>query len=440
MEDLSFFERAELEAEIAVREWIRKTLRETFLQGMKRHLTLQADGNVRLDNLVGCLTLVQRLSDAWQGQLRKHQHGRTAQWVDDVHARGKQDLWSIPVTPLVLPTIATVTTTTTTTNDETEDNTQKRMVQEKGSIVETPAPATPKFEGPLIPYCELRYLVRPHLKQPNPLLAAEDPITLFKQLGKQGVSYWPLDPAVIDDMVAEISKRQRADRIATKDIEVEFMVPTVNEGQEENDTADPGEDEESKRLFSQALARSKGKIRVPRLGRKRKMEAYRQATIVRDIPRRASPIGSATYHVQSSLTVSEKEDALRYITSDVDTTDTAGMVSIFGPLQELGRINRLMQEKKGKRGTNAALTESQQRRRDMFFAKERIFPRRAQKNNDPGKYKSKIVRTEQDMGDGILNSYLEFDLGRTILEYTDKAGEKRLMLFSGLQVVLQESS
>jgi hypothetical protein len=384
---------------------------------------------------------VQKVSEAWQEQLKQNQHGRTAGWVEDVHTRGEQNLWSSPV-PMVDGTTVPTSEGEPPNEETNERETNDRNTETEAATTETPVLGPASNERQLVPYCELRYLTRPHLKQPNPLQDSEDPVSTFRKLGMQGVSSWPLDPKVIDHLAEEIPKRQRWERTGKKDVNVEVVVPKITDGADnntENDIiAEQEEDEESKRIFSQVLARNTSKIKVPRLRRKRKLEAQRQAEMIRDIPRLASSVGSATYHVPSSLSASEKDDALRYIIPDVSASDTHSVLSIFGVLEDLGKIYRILEEKKEKRPS--AQTEMQQRRREKFYAKERILPRRAQKNHDPGKYKSKVLRTEQDLGNGILKSFLDFDLGWTMLEYTNDAGEKRLMIFSSLQVVVEEAS
>ena len=289
----------------------------------------------------------------------------------------------------------------------------------------------------------------------------------------------------MDDLVEELPKRQRWERTGKKDINVQVVVvPRKNDGQdnhssrrttgileqqedEEMQDMQEMEDEESKRVFSQVLARTTSKIKVPRVRRRhQQMEAYQRQAGRRirddaDVPRLPSSIGSATYHVATTLSERDKEDALRYIISTPEeeerpttTHHESSRITIFGALEDLGTTYRRQEENQDTKQQRAGgrhhphphhedvavLTDRQQRRRDNYYVKERIFPRRAQKNHDPGKYKSKILRTEQELDDGTIQSFLDFDLGWTMIEYPDSKGEKRLMLFSSLQVVMEEEA
>ena len=484
-----FFQRAELEAERTVREWIRKTLRETFVQMMQRHLTVttatatqQQQQNedaspiaeeddvgqssttttvvLQMDNLAGCLAVVEKVSQKWQERLRNHQHRHTADWVEDVHTRGKSSLWSIPVPPRTVEEAAAAAESSRPRRRDAEDETGRTgrdVVQETEASgtsgqesQETSTLAAIHQRGPLIPYCALRYMTRPCLKQPHPFQTVNDPVALLRQFVRHGVSDWPLDASVIDDLAEEIPKRQRWERTGKKDVNVQVVVPRISDGQgnatssttNTNRIKQDEEEEESQRVFSQVLARNTSKIKVPRFRRKRRLEAQRQADRIQDVPRLASSVGSATYHVPTSLSEREKEDALRYVTPDSATSshpiDESSTITIFGELEDLGKMYRLQEVKKEKRPH--ALTDRQQRRRETFYVKERILPRRAQKNHDPGKYKSKIMRTEQVMDDGTIKSFLDFDLGWTMIEFPDNVGERRLMMFSNLQVVVEETT
>lgn len=359
----------------------------------------------------------------------------------------------------------------------------------------TTTTTTPTHDGPVIPYCELRYLTRPHLRQPNPLQGPRDhPLNVFRQLGRQGIiSYWPLDPSIIDDFAIEIPIRQRSERTTAgkkrggANLHVQIIVPGKNakgkdpmiEGVVEEED-DEEEQEESKRIFSQVLARTQSKINLPRFRRttKRKLlleEAaaavaasggtsrltqQQQRRIQENIPRPPSSIDSTVFHIPTSSlsTVSEEEDAIlrrKYLAPevyDIDSTENATITNIFGFLEDLGTLHRRRQskEKEGRSddGTVPLLTEQQERRQDRIYLKERIRPRRPQKNLFLRNMKSKILRTEEQdtttmmEDDGeipIMKSFLDFDLGWTLVEYTNPMdGQRKLMIFSSLQVTVIE--
>lgn len=459
----SFFQQAEWVAERNVREWIRKTLREVFLQAFQRclHLELEDEKTARLstEDLGRCMELVQRVSDAWKEELLQHKHSRTGEWVQDVWDSGQANLWSVELTvdrwkeyiqhqkgvPRVEATTgAQLQVDTDTTVDDSSKNDGdggSGRSSGDGNLLE-------------VPYCQLRKLGRQTTCKFEEVDGDNDALSKLKTMGQEKQSYWPLDHQIVDDTARTIPKRQRWEkRESSKSMNYQVVVPksssatqdksNENEQEEEGEELSP-ENATAQRILSDVLERAKNKIKSSRQGPKRKRG--RQAkTIVsqrKENPRPPSMVASSTHKVNEELTAQEKEDLDRLIHTDDESMDPDGRstVSIFGALQDLGKIHATIQEeKKRSQGRVKNPTEKQRRRQERAYIKERLAPHRIQKNQDPQTYRSKVLKTEQDCEDGTTKNFLEFDLGWSLLEY-EEGGEKRLMAFSSIQASIEEPS
>ena len=117
-------ERAEQAARATTKDWIRRALRESFLQALRQAWSIrynQTPVNSRdsspslqikkdkyederagtetqvelsLSGVNACLSLVERVSRSWQTKLKEEQHERVAQWVEEVYQEGKSSLWA----------------------------------------------------------------------------------------------------------------------------------------------------------------------------------------------------------------------------------------------------------------------------------------------------------------------------------------------------------
>jgi hypothetical protein len=127
-------ERAEQAARATTKDWIRRALRESFLQALRQAWSIrynQAPANARdsssslqtnkdddvdddeekyrdehervgtetrvelsLSGANACLSMVERVSRSWQTKLKEEQHERVAQWVEEAYQEGKSSLWA----------------------------------------------------------------------------------------------------------------------------------------------------------------------------------------------------------------------------------------------------------------------------------------------------------------------------------------------------------
>ncbi len=486
----SFFKRAESVAERNVREWIRKTLQEVFLRGFQQVLTgtvIQNDrptttttmttrtppppppintGTVTLQELEQCFDLVQSVSDAWQNELRSVQHFRTADWVHEMWEFGKANLWSVEWTAEQWNQRIM---STTNNNQHNEDDDDENYVTGNPSVRDMETHITAHGTNlenstgsiPQIPYCELRKLGRVTTCKES-LPETNDALFKLQQMGEKGQSYWPLDHQMLDDLAKSIPKRQRWERkTPTKKPKFHVVIPKPStslpsgigdntEGDEDEEMSrDPQEtatstmDTTSERIFAAVLKKCSSKIKTPKLPSKRKRVGLTNNTFQQDdVPRQPSTISASSYNVHKELTPHEKEELNRLMIHPDDDeidADCYSMATIFGELQNVGMTYAKIEEaKKGsEQGNSLNMTERQRRRHERAYIKQRLAPRRIQKNQDPQKYRSKVLRTEQQCEDGTTKTFLEFDLGWSLVEY-DEEGEKRLMVFSSIQATLEE--
>jgi hypothetical protein len=440
----SFFQRAESAAERNVREWIRKTLREVFLQAFQRHLQFDNNDNaakLSAEDLDKCMELVQRVSDAWQEELCQNKHLRTAAWVQDVWDSGRGNLWSVELTvdgwkerTILSHKGAPTASATSSVPVQVETDPIADLGTDVGGIS--------SGDGDLlkVPYCQLRKLGRHTTCKIEEGNQDSNVIAELQRLGQHKQSYWPLDHQIVEDTAKTIPKRQRWEKRRPSN-SMNYQV-VVNDDNEEEKEGEFLENTTAHRILSAVLERAKSKIKNPRQGNKRKRGRPTTAIAAQpeETPRLPSTVASSRHNVDEELTTQEKEELDRLIHPDDGDPDGRSMICIFGALQDIGKIHASIQrERKQSQGISTNLTEKQRRRQERAYIKERLAPHRIQKNQDPQKYRSKVLRTEQECEDGITKNFLEFDLGWSLLEY-DEGGEKRLMAFSSIQASLEEQS
>ena len=403
---------------------------------------LQAQG------LENCLELVRRVSEAWQHELRECKHFRTAQWVHEVCDSGRNNLWTVPLPSEGWMTSSNIVTKANHQHVDTSHESSQRietiiMAQNRRNDDDQHLP---------LPYSELRKLGRVTSSAMAP--QNTDFLSQLKYMGEQGQSYWPLDHEIIDEMAETIPKRQRWERrIPAKESKYQVVLSKNVRSNEDDEDEHDAEDNastvetssESDKIFAAVLRKSSNKIKSAKLpSKRRRLRPSHVLRSIDEIPRPPSNVSSSTHDVHEELTAAEKEELDRTMihpeddAAEINDESSFRMGSIFGALQDVGMIHaRIQEEKKAAEGKLAILSESQRRRQERVYIKERLVPRRIQKNQDPQKYRSKILRTEQECEDGTIKTFLELDLGWSLMEYWTE-GEKRLMVFSSMQITLEE--
>lgn len=480
----SFLQQAALSAEQSVREWIRKTLREVMMQALQNHIRPSTSSHHRdddvkmahlsLQDLQVCFKVVKRVSDGWRDELQKHKHIQTASWVQDVWESGRDNLWSQELSlerwNEILASRRHATSSVIATNENGAGSSETDLsIGANATQNDNPDVDAGTDNGLLkVPYCVLRTMVRPHSCQDDDE-TGDEILSKLKRMGQtKGQSYWPLDPQILEEAAQGIPKRQRCEKKGPRKASRAFyqlVPPSQNEnnqqqgGEEEHESADSGDEEAiaqkksseqessaSHQIISEVLKRRRTIRAPPKKSMKRGQlqPTISQSLLIGEIPRPASTISTSSLNTDE-LTAQEKEELQRSMIHSEEVVvddEEPSPTMIFGTLQEFGSIHAMIREQikqdQGQR-TMDDMTDAQRRRQQRAYVKERLAPHRSQKNQDPQKYRSKILRTEQDCEDGTTKHFLEFDLGWSLVEY-EKDGEKRLMAFDSIQAALEEKT
>ena len=259
---------AELSAERTIKKWIWRVLRKSFLQALRKALTIRhkpfsvdstdsstsemkndEDERIRtktqvelsLSALNSCFAFVDRVSQAWQTQLKEEQHERVAEWVEDVYRHGKTRLWTgdpIDVNssnfenenlnaadneekPLEHrykkePSYHSNTKGRTESDAKRDDTTVESLdksFHRKDTLPKSTSDSHRDHDyrhstNPNV-YCFLRALGR-RLKVDSPGMSVPDALKEIKEFTRHHPTYWPLDNSIIDQACLDMSRRMRA--------------------------------------------------------------------------------------------------------------------------------------------------------------------------------------------------------------------------------------
>ena len=114
------------------------------------------------------------------------------------------------------------------------------------------------------------------------------------------------------------------------------------------------------------------------------------------------------------------------------------LLTVFGGLEKVGRAHYFLQERydegNGAR-KNIQFTEREMKRKLRKSILERLGPHQVERNNDPLKYRSKILRTVERYD--TERKWLDFDLRHCLTEIA-VGGSKRLCAFSTIEATVQD--
>ena len=270
---IGLVEKAELAARTTIKEWIRRTLRESFLQALRQTWNIRhnnqasmdyrdsptssqaeigegrRDGNkvqveLSISGVNACFLFVERLSRAWQTKLKEEQHERVAWWVAEVYQQGKPSLWTElwvnendagdirehlnTVSDIEQPLNQQDTESLSAFSTEKDGITQQadKLFDE---TISAPIKSTDEgydndqeeeassnsvedcYDHHDHPnvYCKLRALGR-RRKIDSPVLSVPDALYKIKEFTQNHSTYWPLDNEIIDQACMDMSRRMRA--------------------------------------------------------------------------------------------------------------------------------------------------------------------------------------------------------------------------------------
>lgn len=437
----SFLDQAELAAKHSVCEWILKTLNEVFLQALPQAWTVLPNHKIELPaaRLEDCVDAVERVALLWCEKLRDAEYVSVAEWVQEVFLKGKNTLW-VELENVTKPAEGQEVDcnrdeTAESTGDPNQDPTTKDS--HMGSSEE---------DSVKIPYCELRKLGQKPLGKPP--LSSKDALKHLKEMGRRGESYWPLEYKLVDNAAEAIPKRLRCEKSGPAPYQV--IPKSVWEKKRQAQQSDAEETKEdlvedqrvptqaqttdaSQDLLSAVLERRRKNFgrasgsAAHQLGRKRARPTENS--------RPASDISVSVHTVNEELSACEKQslDSLLHDEENDTSGDQTQPFALFGALKQVGDIHHKLQENDP---VQPDQSEKQARRQQRAFIQERLNPHRIEKNNDPQRYRSKILKTEDWHDDS--KKHFDLDLGWSLMEV--RSGQnKRLCAFSSIEIALRDN-
>jgi hypothetical protein len=384
-DDNDLFEESEQAAKGAARQWIRATLRETFLQALKKVWIVSVSSDypgidedytveVPTEGFQQCLSFVEEVANAWKTKLMEAQHERVAGWVDEVFSNGRSNLWTEGIAShhAPSPSPGSAVQDADSQNLPGDTDTQPRKTIDSSETI--------------IPYCKLRRLGRKTFLEGK---LPENPLPLFQEMGRRGESYWPLDWKLIE----AAANREKQKRKSTKQ---------------------PTDDEQGETVDNPAM-----------------LPPAKRQKVEDSIGRPPADISSM---IASSESLSKKEkESLRDQFMHPNPSESAKVppLVLFGALQKVSQINYSKRhrdewtDRKNRLGRNAATAE-------------RLFPNKIESNDSVRSYRSKVLKT-RDRNDDNIHCF-DLDLGWSLMEVTGPGGEgqKRLCAFSSVEIRLND--
>ena len=231
---LDIVDKAELAARATVKEWIRQTLRESFLQALRqawKASTINENKTqieLSLSGVYACFSFVERVSRAWQLKLREEKHERVARWIEEVFREGQSNLWEAPLgkddeeSDLEYPETAmdnnhaslSSQQETQSPSDCSSEDDGDRKDNDKETVGvdvddETLEDDSTSDHDHRNAYCKLRSLGRRQTLD-SPVLSVPDALKELKEFAQNHSTYWPLSDNIIDQACSDLSRRMLA--------------------------------------------------------------------------------------------------------------------------------------------------------------------------------------------------------------------------------------
>ena len=472
----SLLQQAELAAQRVIRQWIRKTLREAFLQALQQRLVSSSSSVMQMSqqDLDDCVQAVEQVSQAWQHQLEQANHDLVARWVQDVFEKGTEYLWQeeeedvddnnqkspiMEETPQTHNVTTTPTATATTVEAEDDSKTSTEIEQEKSS--------SSLASSLVIPYAALRKMAGTK----DSMVSIKEKIVQLKEMAHRGESYWPAEHSnIMEQAYQDLPKRLKreaptANALSSSSLSSSFQVipkslweqkkkrqdATVN-GNISSSNAQPPQpdslmstgnehDDDETKLLSAVLARKRKNYVRHSVTSQQKRHRSSSTTAARDDnlhvqSRPPSDLSSCRFDANEDLTMLEKHqlDTLLHPEDD-DNADSPSPMVLFGALSTVGDVhyNQLQQQ-----GMLPPRKHSGTQYRAAI--QERLNPQRVLKNCNPQTYRSKVLKTE-DKQDNHNGQYFDLDLGWSLMEIQRQGGtksEKHLLCFSSMEIKLRD--
>jgi hypothetical protein len=464
---------AEQAAKENVKIWIQRTFQETFYQGVQQKwkvTTTDEDEDtdeenhdntiesyrveLSLSDINACLSLVQKLAQSWQSNLREDQHECVAQWVQEVYDSGKESFWSTLGNDGEETENSNVYDTGNPDQDTQEETNEVEKDISTSCIEPTANESTTSTTK--IPYCELRALGRKR-KVGSESTSLPQALKKIKEYTSNNKTYWPFDNDTIDQAAIDMTRRMDAQdkhgginfRVdpSSSNRKVHFKV--LPKSVVRDQTNDEGSGRSVDEAPSQSISNQQSIRRhlLQKMKKKKKGQNSEQSDLrkhlngqreesTREVEGPPRPPWDAQSMLSATMSPSEKElldPLLMHPNKDSEATESP--LGLFGGLQRVGQVNINLYTLGGKPLPD---DDKKKRRRENILIQERIDPHRLpQRIDNSHKLKSKILKTEDWFNEE--KKFFDLDLGWCLLEVKSLEKGKRLCAFSSMEISLDDS-
>ena len=411
LEPSPLFKQANAASQVLIATCARSVLRQVVLESLERHVNLDNSQIVLTpEHLDSVRQDCRSVADAWCSKLRERGHYQASSVVQDVVRREEGDLYFVDEEANEEDALHSQPLESTLPAASSADNT-------------APSHDEDEHRTHVTSLSRIRELTKQNLLGPDPIdkeKLLEEANRRLEQLGRQQRTDWPYSWDIIEQKVQEIPGRLYNTKREASVIE---LVPKSIWDKHQNQNADHPQDSPSEQARQLVLRRRKRNINTKTLpiSKRQKM-----APPVEDIPRLAS-----TQPEKIQLTQLDDPHLIaqadRYLHPESISSETFDGYAL-APLLNLGYTHYSRQHIVDARDTTS-WSSRQLRSAQHRAKKERFGPHNAVKESEGTKSK---VRRTVDLGG---NYWLDFDLGRTLLELGQE-DDKRLYWFETVEAML----
>ena len=475
---------ARLEAKRQLSEWIRCTLRQSFLEGLPHKWKIETGNRIAFsaEALQECIQFVHKISQKWQESLKGASHNTTALWVEEVYQNGLSTFWSESIQISKDDEkggtdndnrrggnniLAERTQKETESADDDRSDNVKVVTTDNSSNNNNDDYEEQHDEDAMLSSCKVPYISLRNLgkKGSDTMSSPKEALPLLNQMGESGESYWPLDWKLIDGVCSEIPNRFKSETSTTnlayqvipKSLASSSSVAISKTNQYSDDDADDDNNSGVVSLFAVPPASTTPVLTTTETTSTGPAPTFNPAvaTILSDIleRKRKNPPGKSGPKrlrlsnddvMEESRPPSDNLDILlielskkekeqlerRYINDDNDDENKVGDVSekkeppmsiLFGPLDNVGNIHNFLQHNDWKgEGLQNTTLTDKEKRRKFRDGIKERIHPRIMIKNKDIQRFQSRILRTEDRDDDT-KKYFELDLGWSLLEATTKS-------------------
>jgi hypothetical protein len=475
--DPELFQQAAEAAECQYSAWIRATLRQVAVEGIKKSLTVNHDLNQLILSQAAWKqveSFCKRVTSRWCEKLELIGHKAVAARIREIVSQESASLFA--------PNTSVPAAAAAAAAEKTDENPAAPSFEQ----LSTNVPATEPVSAPLLPnnqtatcitaYSRLRQLGQRNVlaTSPQPLLSADKAGAYLRKAGRLHLTEWPYDWRLIEEAVAQVParlhNRNTGDFVTLIPKSVWEQQQQQHQGQQQDEESNPslGVTQEAAQWLLNRKRKSAGRERLkpPRRqidessstaggGGSRTMREQ-------DIPRPFSrDDGTAQWTIQqikSGWSRSERQQLDSYLHDDHmdDESGNPAPSIILGALSDGGRFHRWKQKEIDENGSisnnnnddddSNKYTEKKRRRLQNDAVKERLGDHQEETSDFLAGRRQRVSRvmrtctttsTSKGSSDkNANNSCFDFDMSDSWLEWIDPGtGDRTLYAFSSLEVI-----